>query len=94
MWLYLILGALVVLAIAGGTVLGGIFTIVLVPIAGIVLVSAVVYAMWGRAQQGSAGGSTEASDSTDRPLPHRQPTRSGRAPTSPEALADARRGQQ
>jgi hypothetical protein len=94
MWLYMILAALVVLAIAGGVLLGGVFTIVLVPIAGIAVVSALVYGMWARAQKGGVGGSTEASDLTDRPLPHRRTRPSGRAPTSPERLADARRGQQ
>jgi hypothetical protein len=94
MWLYLILAALVVLAIVGGTLAGGIFTIVLVPLAVIALVSAVIYAMWGRAAQGTAGGETTATHTSDRPLPHSYRRPAGRAPSSPERLADARRGQQ
>jgi hypothetical protein len=94
MWLYMILAALVVLAILGGTLAGGIFTIVLVPLAAIALVSAVIYAMWGRAAQGTAGGETDATQTTARPLPHSSRRAAGGAPSSPERLADARRGQQ
>ena len=94
MWFYPLLLAVVILAIVGGTLAGGIYTIVLVPLAVIVVVSAVVYALWGRALEGSAGGSTDASHVSDQPLPHRRRRPSGRAPSSPEALADARRKQQ
>jgi hypothetical protein len=94
MWLYLIVGALAILALVAGVLFGGIFTIVLLPIALIVVGSGVAYAMWARAQQGRVGGTTEASDVTDRPLPHRHARPSGRAPSSPERLADARRTQQ
>jgi len=94
MWLYLIGGFLLVVGIVGGLLTGGIFTIVLIPLGAIVLVSAVAYAAWARAQQGSAGGSTEATDAPRRPLPHRRPEPTGRAPSSPERLADARRARQ
>jgi hypothetical protein len=94
MWFYPLLLALVILAIVGGTLAGGIFTIVLVPLAAIVAVSAIVYAMWGRAAQGSAGASTDASATSQEPLPHQPQRPSGRAPSSPEGLADARREQQ
>jgi hypothetical protein len=94
MWLYLIGGFLLLVGIVGSVFSGGIFTIVLLPIGAIVFVSGVLYGMWARAQQGSAGGSTEATEAPDRPLPHHHPRPSGRAPTSPERLADARRAQQ
>lgn len=80
--------------IVGGSLAGGIFTIVLVPLAVIALVSAILYAMWGRATQGTAGGSTEATSTAARPLPHEHQPGGPTAPSSPEALADARRSQQ
>lgn len=94
MWFYPLLLAVVILAIVGGSLAGGIYTIVLVPLAVIVVVSAVVYSLWGRALQGSAGGSTDASHVSHQPLPHRRRRPSGRAPSSPEGLADTRREQQ
>lgn len=94
MWFYPVLIALVILAIVGGTLAGGVFTLVLVPLAVVVAVSAVVYAMWGRAIQGSAGAATDAGTTTEAPLPHQRRRPSGRAPSSPEGLADARRQQQ
>ena len=94
MWFYPLLIALVILAIVGGTLAGGIFTIVLIPLGVIALVSGIVYAMWGRAAQGSAGAATDAATTSDRPLPHQRQRPTGRAPSSPERLADARRQQQ
>jgi hypothetical protein len=94
MWFYPVVGLLVVLAIVGGTLAGGIYTIVLVPLAAIAIISALVYSLWGRALQGSEGVSTDAVQTSDRPLPHRRRRPTGRAASSPEALADARRQQQ
>lgn len=94
MWFYPLIVLLVALVIVGASLAGGIFTIVLVPLAVIVLVSAVVYALWGRAIQGSRGVSTDPTHPTAEPLPHRRRRPSGRAPGSPERLADARRQQQ
>jgi|GEM_PF-3210933 len=94
MWLFLIAAVLVLFAIVGGVFAGGVFTIVLVPLAAIAVVSAVVFGIWGRAAQGSQGAETDASHTTDRPLPHQRRQPSGRAPSSPERLADARRVQQ
>jgi hypothetical protein len=92
MWFYPIVLVVVILAVVGGTLAGGIFTIVLVPLAAIALISGGVYVMWGRALQGSTGAST--SPTPDRPLPHEPQRPSGLAPNSPERLADARRQQQ
>jgi hypothetical protein len=94
MWFYPLLGVLVVLALLGGTVAGGVYTLVLIPLAAIVAVSAIVYAMWGRATQGRAGADTHATATSVDPLPHTPRRPSGRAPSSPEGLADARRQQQ
>jgi hypothetical protein len=94
MWFYPVMLVLVILALAGGTLAGGIYTIVLVPLAMIALVSAVVYAIWGRALQGSAQGTGGGAHAGSRPLPHNRRRPSGRAPSSPERLADARRRQQ
>jgi hypothetical protein len=94
MWFWPVIVVLVILAVVGGTLAGGIFTIVLVPLAAIVLISSIVYGIWGRAIKGSGGASTEATHEPRRPLPHRSRRPSGRAPSSPERLADARRQQQ
>jgi hypothetical protein len=94
MWFYPVLFALVILAIIGSVLGGGIFTIVLVPLAVIAAVTGFVLALWGRGLQGSAGAATDATHVPDRPLPHRRSRSSGRAPSSPERLADARRQQQ
>lgn len=94
MWFYPLLIVLVILAVIGATLAGGVFTIVLVPLAVIALISGLVYAMWGRSLEGSAGASTDATHTTDRPLPRSRRRPSGRAPSSPERLADARRQQQ
>ncbi len=94
MWLYLIVAGLVVIGVIGGLAGGGIFTIVLIPLALIILGASVLFSMSARAAQGKAGGATDQTHTTDRPLPHSPQRPSGRAPTSPEGLADARRAQQ
>ncbi len=94
MWFYPLLAVVVILGIVGGTLAGGVYTLVLIPLAVIVALSALVYAMWGRALQGRAGASTQATTTATEPLPHRRQRPAGRAPSSPEALADARRQQQ
>ena len=61
MWFYPLLLALVVLALFGATFAGGVYTIVLIPVVVIGVVSAVVFSLWGRAVEGSGGASTDAS---------------------------------
>ena len=74
----------------GGIVAGGVFTLVLIPIAVIVLLAGLVYTAMGRSAEGRrAGGS-----SSPPPLPHDLPAEPSHVPDSPEALADARRVQQ
>jgi uncharacterized membrane protein YfcA len=94
MWFYPVVLVLVIFAIVGATLAGGVYTIVLIPLAAVVLISALVYTLWGRALQGREGVATDATHTSARPLPHRRRRPSGRAPSSPEALADARRQQQ
>jgi hypothetical protein len=94
MWFYPLLMVLVILAIIGGTLAGGVYTLVLIPLAVVVAISAIVYAMWGRSMQAQAGGATDASTAKAEPLPHHEVRPSGRAPSSPGGLADARRRQQ
>jgi hypothetical protein len=95
MWFYPLIIALVILAIVGGTLAGGVFTIVLVPLAAIALISSMAYWLWSRALQGSGGASAGAGGpGPDRALPHRPHRPSGREPSSPERLVDARRQQQ
>ena len=94
MWLYIVVAALVGLGVILGFLGGGIFTIVLIPIALIILVVGLLSAASSRSAQKRAGGATEETHTTEQALP-RQPERpTGRAPTSPEGLADARRAQQ
>lgn len=94
MWLYPLLIVVVILAVVGGTLAGGVFTIVLMPVAAIVLISGLVYAIWGRSLEAGADADTNATHTTDRPLPHNRRRPSGRTPSSPERLADARRQHQ
>lgn len=94
MWFYPLIVLLAILAIAGATLGGGIFTIVLIPLALIALGSAVVYGMWARATQAKEGTASASAEEPGRPLPHRRRRPSGRAPSTPGRLADARRQQQ
>ena len=89
MWLYPIVLVLVILGVVGGVFAGGIFTIVLVPLAVIVLFSGLAYSLMARA----AGEKAGAADA-DRPLPHQPRRDESHVPTSPEGLADARRAHQ
>jgi hypothetical protein len=91
MWFYPVLLILVLLGLAGIIFLGGVYTLVLVPLVVIALGSTLAYMMWARAHAASAGAETEASATSDRPLPHRRRARRQRVPTTPERLVDARR---
>lgn len=88
MWLYMLVAALAVLGVAGGIAGGGIFTIVLIPLAVIVLVAGIAYRGMGQA----AGGGQAAGDPPS--LPTSSPEDPARVQASPEDLVDARRAQQ
>jgi uncharacterized protein (DUF58 family) len=85
MWFYIVAVVLVVLGIVGGIFGGGIFTIVLLPIAAIIVVSSVVLRGAGEAAQ-----QNEPSETREPALPHNRP-RSPEVPTTPERLVDERR---
>ena len=94
MWLYPLLLALIALAIVGGALGGGVYTIVLIPLAVIALVTWAVIALWSRSTAGGAGAPSDTDEAGSRPLPHHSSGGSRRVRTSPEGLADARRQQQ
>lgn len=93
MWFYPILLMLVVLGLVGAIFLGGVFTLVLVPLVAIAIVSVVGYAMWARSQA-PVGRGDDAGPKPGRPLPHRREREPGRVTASPERLVDARRREQ
>jgi predicted membrane metal-binding protein len=90
MWLYPFVGLLVILALLGGIVLGGVFTIVLVPLAIIAALTALVGMAMARGEEGKSG----ALGGAEPPLPHNQPRDPGHELASPEQLTDARRAAQ
>jgi hypothetical protein len=94
MWLFIIGAFLLVVGIVGGALSGGIFTIVLIPLAAVALISAVVHSAAARKAQAKAGGASDFSEPGQRPLPSSHRSNSAPAPSSPEQLADARRQQQ
>lgn len=93
MWFYPILLILVLLGVAGGVFLGGVYTLVLVPLVVIALLSALAYALWARSIAGSAGAATDGGSAPERPLPHRSHRMPRRATTTPEGLVEGRRQQ-
>jgi hypothetical protein len=86
MWVYIVVAALVVIGVIGGIFAGGIFTIVLLPVAGIVFVSGLAYTSLGKGAEQKEGAAPP-----EPALPHDVERPSGHAATSPERLADARR---
>ena len=76
MWLYLIAAALIVIGLFGGIFAGGIFTIVLVPVAVLILFSGVVYSWLARAAEEKAGTADR-----NNHLPHRRQHPSGQVST-------------
>jgi hypothetical protein len=93
MWLSVGFAFLLVLVIVGSFLLGGVFTIVLIPLAVIAGVLAVGYVMWGQAQ-GSARNRGEAGDTGPDPLPASGHQNVGDTPSTPGELTDTRRVEQ
>lgn len=90
MWLYIVAFVLLVVGVIGSIFSGGIFTIIVLPLGVVVLLGAIIAAMWARSS-GARDGDKEASRYEPRPLPHTnrpQPGTSG--PNSPEELVDIR----
>jgi hypothetical protein len=91
MWFYPILALLVVLGIAGGIFMGGVFTLILVPLVVVVMVSLVGYAMWARSQApAGAGAEAGAEGAAGEPLPHHHERPPRRVTTTPERLVEGR----
>ena len=92
MWFYMIAGFLLLVGLIGGLASGGIFTLIFIPLGASMLVVAVVFGMWSRAQQGARAARRR------RPRPSRHPcgTPRRRAHHADQAgeLVDARRVQQ
>jgi hypothetical protein len=86
MWMYLVVVSLAAIGVLGGIFAGGIFTVVLLPIAAIILVSSFVFTGLGKGAEQKEGAAPP-----EPALPHDVERPSGHAPTSPERLADARR---
>lgn len=94
MWLGLFALLLVIAAIAATILSGGIFTVILIPLAVIAVVAAVVS---GRAHRSDRNKPSEQRarrrSRGEAPLPHSAPADSGsHPPATPEQLVDARRG--
>jgi hypothetical protein len=87
-YLFIFAAVLIVVGAIAGLAGAGIFTLILIPIGVVVGVGAFVAGLAGRSEEATTG--TEGVE----PLPHSPPASTGRVPDSPEALADARRGQQ
>jgi hypothetical protein len=92
MWLLVVFAFLGLLAIIGGSLAGGIFTIVLIPLAVIALVTAVGYTYFSGTAQRRASGERRR-DRPPAPPTAQQPSSAPR-PSTPDELADARRANQ
>ena len=88
MWLAFRFFIVILFILVGGVFLGGIYTIVLVPLVFVVAVSAVGYLMWARAAGDRA--TIDPEPTVQEPLPHSSHSNSPAAPASPNELVDAR----
>jgi hypothetical protein len=88
MWLGLVLILAVALALIGGVVVGGVFAFILVPIAAIIVVTALVMSMWARANRPREGA--QRPGSPDNSLPHGAHSNAASTPATPDQLVDAR----
>ena len=94
MWLYLVVAVVVLLCIFASIFAGGIFTLILVPLAVIGLLSALAYALIAGAAKRTSGASSDPTQGASGPVTRVSQTPSPQAPSSPEELVDARRGRQ
>jgi hypothetical protein len=98
MWLGILVVLIAVFAAIGGTLAGGVFTIVLIPLAAVGLVVAFVSVSLVRASQRrqasdqTPGNPSSVESPNALPRTHARPP--GNVPTTPEGLTDARRAQQ
>ena len=94
MWLFLSALIFLVIGIVGSIFSGGIFTIVIIPIGLIALVTAAGSSMSAWSAQRKHGGGPTAGSAEPRPLPSSNHHNIAPAPSSPADLVDARREQQ
>lgn len=91
MWLYIFVIPLVIVMLVGGLLAGGIFTIVFLPLALIIVAATIIYTMW-------AGSNDPPNLRRERehvePLPHTGHANTAATPSTPDQLVDARRGEQ
>jgi hypothetical protein len=92
MWFLFVVAFLGLLAIVGGTLAGGIFTIVLIPLAVIAFVTVVGYTYFSGTAQRRASG--ERRRGRPPAPPTAQQPSAPAAPSTPDQLADARRANQ
>ncbi len=89
MWLYIVALVLAIFGITGGIASGGVFLIVLLPLALVALLAAVLFS-----GAGALSGVMPRRRTGVDPLPSSDPASGGTVPTSPERLTDARRAEQ
>jgi uncharacterized membrane protein len=87
MWLFFFILPLAVVVLIGGLLAGGIFTIVFLPIALIIVVVAIAFTMYGN----SANRRRLPGDRSTAPAPNTGHKNVAAAPRSPGQLTDARR---
>ena len=90
MWLYIIALVLLLFGIVGGVLTGGIFTIAILPLGVIALVTAGIASLWARSQQGRAGAAEDSEASKEPALPSGH-SNAATAPNTPQDLVNARR---
>lgn len=90
MWLSFPTLLFVVLALIGAVIGGGVFTLVLVPVAVLLMLAAIVYSMWMRS---SKPGETPQGGRDETALPHSEHRNTAPAPATPDQLVDARQKQ-
>jgi hypothetical protein len=88
MWLYIFVVPLAIIMLIGGLLAGGVFTIVFLPLALIIVAAAVVFAMWGKSQQRPSLPSDRA---TTAPETGTGQSSLAPRPNTPDELVDARR---
>ncbi len=102
MWLGLLAFVLLVVAVIGSIASGGIFTIILLPLAAIAIITAIVRAGMSRQARANTGGGDRTRETVaeqrrreEPPLPHSAPPDpANHQPATPEQQVEARLHQQ
>lgn len=88
MWLYLVAAIIIVIALIGGLLAGGIFTIVFIPVAVVIAAAVGALYVFGRS---SRRPTLPAERGDIAPLPHTDHANVAPTPSTPDDLVDARR---